>query len=150
MFRLKIVICYNIGEFRMRFEKSFFAKTILKHSSSFQISLYNNSLKQKRGHTEELLCTTINKDLIHIIIRKQQTRTFHRLVKGSGLNALVPVAGLEPARCRQRWILSPLRLPFHHTGRCYLSIVHFFEKCKQKFMRLPQCLRIVKDSLRDS
>ncbi len=24
---------------------------------------------------------------------------------------LVPVAGLEPARCRQRWILSPLRLP---------------------------------------
>ena len=32
---------------------------------------------------------------------------------------MVPVAGLEPARCRQRWILSPLRLPFHHTGRCY-------------------------------
>ena len=31
---------------------------------------------------------------------------------------MVPVAGLEPARCRQRWILSPLRLPFHHTGRC--------------------------------
>ena len=30
----------------------------------------------------------------------------------------LPVAGLEPARCRQRWILSPLRLPFHHTGRC--------------------------------
>ena len=24
---------------------------------------------------------------------------------------MVPVAGLEPARCRQRWILSPLRLP---------------------------------------
>ena len=24
---------------------------------------------------------------------------------------VVPVAGLEPARCRQRWILSPLRLP---------------------------------------
>ena len=36
---------------------------------------------------------------------------------------LVPVAGLEPARCRQRWILSPLRLPFHHTGRC-VYIVH--------------------------
>ena len=31
---------------------------------------------------------------------------------------LVPVTGLEPVRCRQRWILSPLRLPFHHTGRC--------------------------------
>ena len=31
---------------------------------------------------------------------------------------LVPVTGLEPVRCRQRWILSPLRLPFHHTGMC--------------------------------
>ena len=29
---------------------------------------------------------------------------------------LVPVTGLEPVRCRQRRILSPLRLPFHHTG----------------------------------
>ena len=28
-----------------------------------------------------------------------------------GALLLVPVAGLEPARCRQRWILSPLRLP---------------------------------------
>ena len=36
----------------------------------------------------------------------------------ASLFCLVPVAGLEPARCRQRWILSPLRLPFHHTGRC--------------------------------
>ena len=33
------------------------------------------------------------------------------------LSFLVPVTGLEPVRCRQRWILSPLRLPFHHTGR---------------------------------
>ena len=29
---------------------------------------------------------------------------------------LVPVTGLEPVRHRWRWILSPLRLPFHHTG----------------------------------
>ena len=36
--------------------------------------------------------------------------------------SLVPVTGLEPVRCRQRWILSPLRLPFHHTGRCVLYI----------------------------
>ena len=35
---------------------------------------------------------------------------------------LVPVTGLEPVRCRQRWILSPLRLPFHHTGRCIFSL----------------------------
>jgi len=32
----------------------------------------------------------------------------------SGINTrnfLVPGAGIEPARCRQRWILSPVRLP---------------------------------------
>ena len=34
----------------------------------------------------------------------------------ASLFSLVPVTGLEPVRCRQRWILSPLRLPFHHTG----------------------------------
>ena len=28
-----------------------------------------------------------------------------------GISDVVPVAGVEPARCRQRWILSPLRLP---------------------------------------
>ena len=37
--------------------------------------------------------------------------------------SMVPVTGLEPVRCRQRWILSPLRLPFHHTGKCYQSII---------------------------
>ena len=34
---------------------------------------------------------------------------------------LVPVTGLEPVRCRQRWILSPLRLPIpsHRQRRLY-------------------------------
>ena len=45
---------------------------------------------------------------------------------------LVPVTGLEPVRCRQRWILSPLRLPFHHTGRCLNSIHHVFENSKRE------------------
>ena len=31
-------------------------------------------------------------------------------------NQVVPVAGLEPARCHHRGILNPLRLPFRHTG----------------------------------
>ena len=35
----------------------------------------------------------------------------------SRLLRLVPVAGLEPARGRPQWILSPSRLPFHHTGK---------------------------------
>ena len=29
---------------------------------------------------------------------------------------VVPVAGVEPARLLGRGILSPLCLPFHHTG----------------------------------
>ena len=49
---------------------------------------------------------------------------------------LVPVTGLEPVRCRQRRILSPLRLPFHHTGQYDLtSIVHFSGKSKGKVAR---------------
>ena len=31
-------------------------------------------------------------------------------------DAVVPVAGLEPARDRSQGILSPRCLPFHHTG----------------------------------
>ena len=43
--------------------------------------------------------------------RKQQTRTPRQSALGSDLLRLVPMAGLEPARCCHRWILSPLRLP---------------------------------------
>ena len=48
-----------------------------------------------------------------------ESRHFLPKTKGTPLGcllSLVPVTGLEPVRCRQRWILSPLRLPFHHTG----------------------------------
>lgn len=33
------------------------------------------------------------------------------LLRDIVLYRVVPVTGLEPVRCRQRWILSPLRLP---------------------------------------
>ena len=36
--------------------------------------------------------------------------------KGSFLERLVPEVGLEPTRGRPHWILSPARLPFHHSG----------------------------------
>ena len=45
---------------------------------------------------------------------------------------MVPVTGLEPVRCRQRWILSPLRLPFHHTGIYQGTISQSPGKCKNK------------------
>ncbi len=38
---------------------------------------------------------------------------------------MVPVAGLEPARCRQQWILSPPRLPIpthRRVGKGYYII----------------------------
>ena len=33
------------------------------------------------------------------------------------LEQMVPVVGLEPTRYRYQRILSPSRLPFHHTGK---------------------------------
>ena len=56
---------------------------------------------------------------------------------------LVPVAGLEPARCRQRWILSPLRLPFHHTGRCCKRL-----RCNRVF--LLRCLNSIHHNFQNS
>ena len=45
---------------------------------------------------------------------------------------LVPVVGLEPTRCRHQRILSPSRLPFHHTGVSLSSIYHPEGKFKRK------------------
>ena len=36
---------------------------------------------------------------------------------------VVPVAGLEPARHRWRWILSPLRLPIPSHRQLYRNII---------------------------
>ena len=41
------------------------------------------------------------------------------------LPILVPVAGLEPARCRQRWILSPLRLPIPSHRHMHTMLTHY-------------------------
>ena len=55
--------------------------------------------------------------LARIARNKQIIRTRPRLGRtGSDYIGLVPVTGLEPVRCCQRGILSPLCLPFHHTG----------------------------------
>ena len=55
--------------------------------------------------------------------------------KNFGLFHMVPVTGLEPVRCRQRWILSPLRLPIHHTGRCLDSIHQVLGNIKRKIKK---------------
>ena len=41
-----------------------------------------------------------------------------------GISELVPVTGLEPVRCRQRWILSPLRLPIPSHRQKRLKILY--------------------------
>ena len=46
-------------------------------------------------------------------------------IRGSG--KLVPVGGIEPPRCCHRRILSPLRLPFHHTGVLGVLYTLFWE-----------------------
>ncbi len=63
---------------------------------------------------------------------------------------LVPVAGLEPARCRQRWILSPLRLPFHHTGRCVLYLTSHrwrFYYCGRRWRQMSPTIAVPDDRL---
>ncbi len=44
----------------------------------------------------------------------------------------MPVVGLEPTRCCHQRILSPSRLPFHHTGGYWDSIHHIFQNSKSK------------------
>ena len=47
---------------------------------------------------------------------------------------VVPVTGLEPVRCRQRWILSPLRLPIpSHRQINGVIIAQDSRKFKSKF-----------------
>ena len=48
--------------------------------------------------------------------------------------AMVPKAGLEPARCHQRGILNPLRLPFRHLG-----MGRFLSLLLPKVQRQNQC-----------
>ena len=52
--------------------------------------------------------------------RADDVLLFHRNKRTSEQSGLcsdvVPVVGLEPTRYRYQRILSPSRLPFHHTG----------------------------------
>src|SRR5262249_30919086 len=36
----------------------------------------------------------------------------------------VPEVGLEPTQPCGHWILSPARLPFRHSGECFVSITY--------------------------
>ena len=55
---------------------------------------------------------------------------------------MVPVTGLEPVRHRWRRILSPLRLPFHHTGDYQGIILLFWKNSKQNFQNRELLFRL--------
>ena len=65
---------------------------------------------------EKLMEMWVNRSGLTITVGKEKSP---KPIDNNRFWTLVPVTGLEPVRCRQRWILSPLRLPFHHTGRCH-------------------------------
>ena len=60
-------------------------------------------------------------------------------VEDQGFWTVVPVTGLEPVRHRWRRILSPLRLPFHHTGA--LPIYYNTKPRKKQGESFPPCRR---------
>ena len=51
--------------------------------------------------------------IIGILEQKKTLRAFNLRVS---VEKMVPLTGLEPVLNRFRWILSPLCLPFHHSG----------------------------------
>lgn len=62
-------------------------------------------------------------------IKKRMYSTFVFLEKNRIMKKIlmVPAAGLEPARCHHRWILSPLRLPIP-SRRQVMHILQNLEK----------------------
>lgn len=74
----------------------------------------------------------------------KRTLTQHQ---GSFYSGLVPKAGLEPARGRPHWILSPARLPFHHFGLLLIYNIililknqHFLSKKNNFLFLLLKCV----------
>ena len=63
----------------------------------------------------------------HCTYSNQKSEPFFQ--KGS--DHLVPEAGLEPARCRHRQILSLVRLPFRHSGISTRVILAYDWKIRQ-------------------
>ena len=58
--------------------------------------------------------------------------------------SLVPVAGLEPARYRYRWILSPLRLPISPPGHCLTIISKDRVSCKDFLKKDTKKCNVIK------
>ena len=100
------------------------------------------SRKRRSGGTEHTFCAATNKDLFNIA-KKQQIRTFHRLVKGSGVNALVRVTGLEPAQSCDHKNLNLTRLPIPPHPHIYVP--NFF--CAERTGPNPKFFNVLQSNV---
>ena len=91
-----------------------------------------------RSGAGRLAALTCPRHVIHYRSRSSPYPMTKRREGTSPSLLLVPVVGLEPTRCRHQRILSPSRLPFHHTGVSLTSIYH----SKGKFKRKRSALQI--------
>ena len=69
--------------------------------------------------------------------KKAWTRIASRL-------SLVPVVGLEPTRYRYQRILSPSRLPFHHTGKLLIYYTPVCTKNQEGLQTFFQILPLLR------
>ena len=69
-------------------------------------------------------------------LKTRRNPFFDKTVRKTGFIHLVPVAGLEPARHRWRWILSPLRLPIP-SHRRYRDIISHGKRNSKYFLPFP-------------
>ena len=89
-----------------------------------------HSTSQKRGAGARIFGTS----WVEPPVRAQSRPISKKQHPKRGAAFLVPVTGLEPVRCRQRWILSPLRLPIPSHRRGDLVIIsHGARKFKGEF-----------------
>ena len=82
----------------------------------------NNKSKPLTNQCQVRICCVwvTKKDTHHRCERKAKIKQKPRTRLARRGSRLVPVAGLEPARYRYRWILSPLRLPIPSHRHLFL------------------------------
>ena len=97
---VNLIINYRFIKCNNKIKNSIKNKSLTKKCYIFEWFCVWKSFETKKWQYRAKHSVLPQTKAISHLLRKQQTRTFHRLVKGSGLNALVRVTGLEPVRQR--------------------------------------------------
>ena len=100
-------------------DRTQFAFSFEKAGDRTRLAFSSFSAKEENRGRHQCLhwCQQVSTGHLHVNGFESTTLQITKAPRKGCFCYLVPVTGLEPVRCRQRWILSPLRLPFHHTGR---------------------------------